>query len=157
MAAYANLHIAFEQMRIRALDQMKGTGGFTPPQHGESTEPPRVLILGPENSGKTSISKIFCRLGSRSVRRTGRGKTVVAMSVTMLSIVFENLLRGQRSQPICVEWICAYQTAVSFRHVPSTDGFQNRLIGVQMNMAENIVPREYMTMMAINHNALNAA
>ncbi|GJE96936.1 Pre-mRNA cleavage complex II protein Clp1-domain-containing protein [Phanerochaete sordida] len=68
MAAYANLHIAFEQMRIRSLDQMKGnyTAGGTPPHHGESTEPPRVLILGPENSGKTSIAKLLVNYATRA-------------------------------------------------------------------------------------------
>ena len=38
------------------------------------------------------MSRIFWRLGSWSVRKTGNGKIVVARSVTMLSIVFENLL-----------------------------------------------------------------
>ncbi|EKM55104.1 uncharacterized protein PHACADRAFT_120096 [Phanerochaete carnosa HHB-10118-sp] len=68
MAAYANLHIAFEQMRIRSLVQIKNydNGRITPPQQGESTEPPRVLILGPENSGKTSIAKILVNYAARA-------------------------------------------------------------------------------------------
>lgn len=68
MAAYANLHIAFEQMRVRALDQMKGhsNSGATPPHYGESMEPPRVLILGPENSGKTSIAKTLVNYATRA-------------------------------------------------------------------------------------------
>lgn len=57
MVAYANVHIALEQMRVRAL--AAATGKRLPP--GEEKEgpsdPPRVLILGPENSGKTSVCK----------------------------------------------------------------------------------------------------
>ncbi|KAG6876795.1 Cleavage polyadenylation factor subunit clp1 [Termitomyces sp. T159_Od127] len=58
MAAYANLHIAFEQMRVRALRAVHGS-----PSRGDDplaiTDPPRVLVLGPENSGKTTVCKIL--------------------------------------------------------------------------------------------------
>jgi polyribonucleotide 5'-hydroxyl-kinase len=56
MAAYANLHIAFEQMRVRALQKIHGSpvASSGPPA---STEPPRILVLGPENSGKTTVCK----------------------------------------------------------------------------------------------------
>lgn len=58
MSTYANLHLAFEQMRVRALRDLHGSPPSDDDQHA-NTEPPRVLILGPENSGKTSISKIL--------------------------------------------------------------------------------------------------
>lgn len=65
MAAYANLHIAFEQMRVRALRTLHGS-----PSHDDdpsaNTEPPRVLILGPENSGKTTVSKILINYAVRA-------------------------------------------------------------------------------------------
>lgn len=68
MAAYANLHIAFEQMRVRALRVIHGS-----PVHGDdtnaNTEPPRVLVLGPENSGKTTVCKILVNYAVR----TGQG------------------------------------------------------------------------------------
>ena len=63
MTAYANLHVAFEGMRVRALDRANGN------MHANDTagtEPPRVLILGPENSGKTSIAKILINYATRA-------------------------------------------------------------------------------------------
>ena len=69
MTAYANLHLAFEAMRVRALYRAKGEdfGGQTPPYNNNSdhTEPPRVLILGPDNSGKTTIAKILVNYATR--------------------------------------------------------------------------------------------
>jgi polyribonucleotide 5'-hydroxyl-kinase len=68
MAAYGNLHLAFEQMRVRALGKLHGSPApeGEPDQH---TEPPRVLILGPENSGKTTVCKILVNYAVR----TGQG------------------------------------------------------------------------------------
>jgi hypothetical protein len=60
MSAYANLHIALEQMRVRALAALHGSPisdhGGAP---ASTSDPPRVLVLGPENSGKTTICKIL--------------------------------------------------------------------------------------------------
>ncbi|KAG9318596.1 hypothetical protein JVU11DRAFT_689 [Chiua virens] len=64
MATYANLHFAFEQMRVRALRDLHGSPPSDDDQH-VNAEPPRVLILGPENSGKTSISKILTNYAVR--------------------------------------------------------------------------------------------
>jgi polyribonucleotide 5'-hydroxyl-kinase len=65
MAAYANLHIAFEQMRVRALRTVHGS-----PAHDDdpaaNIEPPRVLVLGPENSGKTTVCKILVNYAVRA-------------------------------------------------------------------------------------------
>lgn len=58
MVPYSNLHIAFERMRILAKQDVQA-----------ATEPPRVMVIGPENSGKTSACKILVnyavRVGSR--------------------------------------------------------------------------------------------
>ncbi|KAF8637404.1 hypothetical protein AX17_002899 [Amanita inopinata Kibby_2008] len=65
MSAYANLHIALEQMRVRALRKLHGS----PPSDNESdtvVEPPRVLVLGPENSGKTTVCKILTNYAVRA-------------------------------------------------------------------------------------------
>ncbi|KAJ7583008.1 Pre-mRNA cleavage complex II protein Clp1-domain-containing protein [Mycena floridula] len=64
MAAYGNLHIAFEQMRVRALRKIRGS----PISHEESssTEPPRILVVGPENSGKTTVCKILVNYAVRA-------------------------------------------------------------------------------------------
>ncbi|KAG6820636.1 Cleavage polyadenylation factor subunit clp1 [Arthromyces matolae] len=65
MAAYANLHIAFEQMRVRALREVHGS----PPRGDDPSainDPPRVLVLGPENSGKTTLSKILVNYAVRA-------------------------------------------------------------------------------------------
>ncbi|KAG8887086.1 Cleavage polyadenylation factor subunit clp1 [Tulasnella sp. 332] len=61
MVPYSNLHIAFEQMRILAKQDVQ--------DRPASAEPPRVMVIGPENSGKTSACKILInyavRVGSR--------------------------------------------------------------------------------------------
>jgi polyribonucleotide 5'-hydroxyl-kinase len=65
MAAYGNLHIAFEQMRVRALRKIHDSP--VPDQDANApTEPPRVLVLGPENSGKTTVCKILVNYAVRS-------------------------------------------------------------------------------------------
>ncbi|CDO76431.1 hypothetical protein BN946_scf184781.g8 [Trametes cinnabarina] len=66
MAPYANVHIALEQMRVRAL--AAATGSPLPPgEAGEgSSDAPRVLVLGPENSGKTSVCKILTNYAVRA-------------------------------------------------------------------------------------------
>ncbi|KAG5645598.1 Cleavage polyadenylation factor subunit clp1 [Asterophora parasitica] len=65
MAAYANLHIAFEQMRVRALRTLHGS-----PAHDDdpaaNAEPLRVLVVGPENSGKTTVCKILVNYAVRA-------------------------------------------------------------------------------------------
>jgi mRNA cleavage and polyadenylation factor CLP1 P-loop/N-terminal beta-sandwich domain of polyadenylation factor len=65
MVAYSNLHIAFEQMRVRALRAIHGS-----PASGDEAEitpvPPRVLVLGPENSGKTTVCKILTNYAVRA-------------------------------------------------------------------------------------------
>ena len=59
MYAYANVHIALEKMRVRAQCALNGS----PPPPGDDeageAEPPRVLVLGPENTGKTTVCKIL--------------------------------------------------------------------------------------------------
>ena len=54
MSEYVNVHFALETLR----DQAKANG----------KEGPRVLILGPENAGKTSLAKILTGYSSRSAR-----------------------------------------------------------------------------------------
>ncbi|KAA1469407.1 hypothetical protein DENSPDRAFT_835025 [Dentipellis sp. KUC8613] len=54
MAAYANVHLALEAMRVRAVAP------------ADDDEPPRVLVLGPENSGKTSVCKILTNYAVRA-------------------------------------------------------------------------------------------
>ncbi|KIY50845.1 hypothetical protein FISHEDRAFT_38058 [Fistulina hepatica ATCC 64428] len=64
MSPYANLHIAFEQIRVKALSSLRGSPPpFGAPAH---TDPPRVLVLGPENSGKTTVCKILCNYAVRA-------------------------------------------------------------------------------------------
>ncbi|KAG7092739.1 Cleavage polyadenylation factor subunit clp1 [Marasmius oreades] len=66
MTAYGNLHIALEQMRVRALAKFRGS----PEPEARSTdapaEPPRVLVLGPENAGKTTLCKILINYAVRA-------------------------------------------------------------------------------------------
>ncbi|KAL6301804.1 hypothetical protein BKA93DRAFT_795947 [Sparassis latifolia] len=68
MVAYANVHLALEQMRVRALRAVHGS----PPSDDDDadilTNPdaPRVLVLGPENSGKTTMCKILTNYALRT-------------------------------------------------------------------------------------------
>lgn len=64
MSAYANVHVALEQMRVRALAVSHGS-----PDSGidvDAADPPRVLVLGPENSGKTTLCKVLANYAVRS-------------------------------------------------------------------------------------------
>ncbi|KDR73633.1 hypothetical protein GALMADRAFT_251398 [Galerina marginata CBS 339.88] len=64
MRAYANLHIALEQMRVRALRQIRGS---PVPSHDTSkSDPPRILVVGPDHSGKTSLCKILTNYAVRA-------------------------------------------------------------------------------------------
>jgi len=67
MNAYANVHLALEKMRVRALSAQRGS---SPPPAGTDQdvdpEPPRVLVLGPENSGKTTVCKILANYAVRA-------------------------------------------------------------------------------------------
>ena len=68
MISYANLHLAFEQMRVRARIAQRGS----PVQPGSveaKNHPPRVLVLGPEHSGKTTAGKILTNYAVRAGQR----------------------------------------------------------------------------------------
>ena len=71
MHAYANVHLAFEKMRVRALSSHRGSP--LPPglEQEVDPEPPRVLVLGPESSGKTTVCKIL----TNYTVRAGQGWT----------------------------------------------------------------------------------
>jgi polyribonucleotide 5'-hydroxyl-kinase len=61
MAAYANVHHALEEMRVRSLAAIHGSPihDFDYRNVPKSSDPPRVLVIGPENSGKTTLCKIL--------------------------------------------------------------------------------------------------
>ncbi|KAF5315828.1 hypothetical protein D9611_004985 [Ephemerocybe angulata] len=78
MSAYANVHIALEQMRVRALSKARGSPLPEPEKPDPKlSEPPRVLILGPENAGKTSVAKILANYAVRA----GQGWTPMLVNV----------------------------------------------------------------------------
>lgn len=64
MSAYMNLHLVLEQMRVRALSSAQGSPIISN-SSGLPEGPPRVLILGPENAGKTSACKILANYAVR--------------------------------------------------------------------------------------------
>jgi polyribonucleotide 5'-hydroxyl-kinase len=70
MITYANLHYALERLRDQASTDRK--------------DGPRVLVLGPENAGKTSLVKLLTAYATRS----GRQPVVVNLDIKegMLSI-----------------------------------------------------------------------
>lgn len=68
MNAYGNVHLALEAMRIRALQRTKENQPQAYGADSQDTEPPRVLVLGPENSGKTSLVKILLNYATRAAQ-----------------------------------------------------------------------------------------
>lgn len=66
MSAYANLHIALEQMRVKALREVHGSPmDNSEDRDGSPPDPPRVMIIGPENSGKTTVAKTLINYATR--------------------------------------------------------------------------------------------
>jgi polyribonucleotide 5'-hydroxyl-kinase len=55
MGSYANLHFSLEKLRQHAQD--------------DRSQGPRVLILGSEDAGKTSLAKILTSYATRQGRR----------------------------------------------------------------------------------------
>lgn len=68
MQTYANVHLALEQMRVRALRAVHGSPPSSDDEGSSNAnpDPPRVLILGPANSGKTTVSKILINYAVRT-------------------------------------------------------------------------------------------
>lgn len=65
MVSYMNLHLAFEQMRVKALRRVRNSPSLDGGE-GHPDGPPRVLILGPEHAGKTSACKILTNYAVRA-------------------------------------------------------------------------------------------
>ena len=65
MAAYMNLHLAFEHMRVNALSTTRNS---PPPDESDGLPdgPPRILVLGPEDAGKTTACKILTNYAVRA-------------------------------------------------------------------------------------------
>ena len=78
MTSYANLHFALEKLRQQAEDSQSGG--------------PRVLILGSEDAGKTSLAKI---LTSYAVRQ-GRNPILVGLDPKQVCHPFCNVLMFNR-------------------------------------------------------------
>jgi polyribonucleotide 5'-hydroxyl-kinase len=51
-------------MRVRALSTIQGSPNSD--DDSVNAEPPRVLVLGPENSGKTTVCKILTNYAVRA-------------------------------------------------------------------------------------------
>ncbi|GJJ12565.1 hypothetical protein Clacol_006808 [Clathrus columnatus] len=66
MMAYANLHLVFEQMRIKARRAQKESRDAA---NNIEKQYPRILILGPENSGKTTACKVLANYAARTGQR----------------------------------------------------------------------------------------
>lgn len=75
MSAYANIHLALEHMRVRALAALHGSP-ISDDDGVATSDPPRVLVLGPENSGKTTVCKILTNYCTRA----GQGWTPILVN-----------------------------------------------------------------------------
>lgn len=68
MVSYMNLHLAFEQMRVKSAMAARNSPSLDL-ANDVPDGPPRVLILGPENAGKTTA----CKTLTNYAVRTGQG------------------------------------------------------------------------------------
>ncbi|KAF8323070.1 Clp1-domain-containing protein [Clavulina sp. PMI_390] len=66
MVPYMNLHLALEQTRVLASRASRNSPPPSSNHDHANAVPPRVLIIGPENSGKTSVTKILTNYAVRS-------------------------------------------------------------------------------------------
>ncbi|KAL5490182.1 CLP1 [Sanghuangporus weigelae] len=67
MATYMNMHLALEQMRVRSLSLAPNSPIPIPKgSAGGPNGPPRVLVVGPENAGKTTACKIIANYAVRA-------------------------------------------------------------------------------------------
>jgi polyribonucleotide 5'-hydroxyl-kinase len=66
MYAYANVHLALEKKRARSVSSHWGSPLPPDPEQEVDPDPPRVLVLGPENSGKTTVCKILTNYAVRA-------------------------------------------------------------------------------------------
>lgn len=76
MRAYANLLLAFEQMRVKALQEQRNSPSLDF-SDDIPAQPPRILVLGPDNAGKTTACKILINY----TVRTGQGWTPMLVNV----------------------------------------------------------------------------
>ena len=76
MVSYMNLHLAFEQMRVKASMAARNSPSLDLAQDVPDG-PPRVLVLGPENAGKTTACKILANYAVR----TGQGWAPMLVNV----------------------------------------------------------------------------
>lgn len=75
MIPVANVALLLEQRRLRAWKKAReaeeGAGGHLHPgpsnDVGGPSTPPRVLVIGPESSGKTSLCKMLVNYGVRTL------------------------------------------------------------------------------------------
>ncbi|KAF9447863.1 hypothetical protein P691DRAFT_670597 [Macrolepiota fuliginosa MF-IS2] len=79
MKAYGNLHIALEKMRVRSLLTLTGSSltPGEPPSNARPSESPRVLVIGPANSGKTTLCKIL----TNYCVRAGQGWSPILVNI----------------------------------------------------------------------------
>lgn len=90
MRVYGNLHLALEQMRVRALALARRESvPPPPPASGKGkppppNDPPRILILGPEHAGKTTLCKILANYAVRA----GQGWTPFMVNADPSEVCF---------------------------------------------------------------------
>lgn len=95
MVEYANVHFALETMRHEAESHPANVG-------------PRVLILGPENAGKTSLAKILTAYATKSGRQPvlvnlNPTEGVLSVPGTLMATAFRTMIdieEGWGSSPM---------------------------------------------------------
>jgi hypothetical protein len=87
MKAYGNLHIALEKMRVRSLFTLTGSS-LTPGEsqsNARPSDPPRVLVIGPTNSGKTTLCKTLINYCVRA----GQGWSPILVNIDPMDVCVE--------------------------------------------------------------------
>ena len=68
MTTYLNLHMALEKIRVQAAIPRYDEAGL---DVGDEVMPPRLMIVGERNSGKTTVAKSLVNWALRSARTRG--------------------------------------------------------------------------------------
>lgn len=129
MSAYANVHIVLEQMRVCALSAVRGSP-ISDEEADANPEPPRVLVLGPENSGKTTVCKILTNYAVRAGQSWS--PLLVNVDPSEVCILTFRFLALILMLDTCAGWLVMSRSSLSgTRTVSSSNMFSGKPIRIR--------------------------
>lgn len=135
MSAYANLHVAFEQMRVRALSAVRGSP-ISDEEADANPEPPRVLVLGPENSGKTTVCKILTNYAVRAGQNWS--PLLVNVDPSEVCVLIFRFLALILIIGTCPGWLVLSRSCLSgTRTISSSNMFSGKSVRVRRHFSPN--------------------